>query len=600
MRGTQAKAALAAAALALAGSCAALGPREALKGEWSKEERAAWYAGTQGSRLVPWTWAQALERAEDTQLFFGPENLARLGYVRNPVPTDPRLAGLPIGFALDDHDDSRLTYSKLRWFGGQGAKERWLGLNCAACHTGQIAHDGSTRIIDGGPSITDYQQLVYGFDAALAATAADPARYERFAAKVLAGKDTPANRAALKTAFASLIAWEARQERANHTTSVYGPARVDAFGRIFNKVAVVAGPDDPRPNPSDAPVSFPFLWQTSQSDIVQWNGIAANTQIASPLTRERFDYGALGRNTGEMIGVFGDVNVQPRTGGDRLKGYPSSLDADSIIRMEGLVARLRAPAWPTDWFGKPDATLAAEGDRLFQRDCVTCHQEVGGRDVSTPYKASMQWFASTMLDPGTDRSMACNAATYTARSGNMAGLPDSYVGSKDPLPASAPVAALLRTVVVGTLVGDAVNVAASGADVIFGVPGKPRVVHPTIAPETREQRMQRCARTTDKLLAYKARPLAGIWATAPYLHNGSVPTLYDLLLPPEQRPATFRLGTREYDPVKIGYRADAAAPGNAFVYDTSLPGNRNIGHDYGNAKLSDEERRALVEYLKTI
>src|SRR5690606_24698234 len=65
------------------------------------------------------------------------------------------------------------------------------------------------------------------------------------------------------------------------------------------------------------------------------------------------------------------------------------------------------------------------------------------------------------------------------------------------------------------------------------------------------------------LLSYKARSLNGIWATAPYLHNGSVPSLYDLLLPkkrpgdPEEgeyRPDEFMVGSREFDPVKVGFR----------------------------------------------
>ena len=55
-------------------------------------------------------------------------------------------------------------------------------------------------------------------------------------------------------------------------------------------------------------------------------------------------------------------------------------------------------------------------------------------------------------------------------------------------------------------------------------------------------------------LAYKVRPLNGIWATPPYLHNASVPTLYALLSPVSERPARFTLGVREYDPVKVGYR----------------------------------------------
>ena len=74
------------------------------------------------------------------------------------------------------------------------------------------------------------------------------------------------------------------------------------------------------------------------------------------------------------------------------------------------------------------------------------------------------------------------------------------------------------------------------------------------------ERLQRCMNEKDKSrLAYKGRPLTGIWATAPYLHNGSVPTLYDLLLPPDSRPRSFKLGTREFDPDKVGFVTDATA-----------------------------------------
>lgn len=101
----------------------------------------------------------------------------------------------------------------------------------------------------------------------------------------------------------------------------------------------------------------------------------------------------------------------------------------------------------------------------------------------------------------------------------------------------------------------------------------------------------------DSLLVYKARPLNGVWAPAPYLHNGSVPTLYDLLLPPAERPTTFAVGRREFDPARVGFRTDPFAGG--FAFDTSLPGNSNAGHEYGTG-LTDAQRWQLVEYLKSL
>jgi hypothetical protein len=105
-------------------------------------------------------------------------------------------------------------------------------------------------------------------------------------------------------------------------------------------------------------------------------------------------------------------------------------------------------------------------------------------------------------------------------------------------------------------------------------------------------------RSTD---GYASHPLQGIWLRAPYLHNGSVPTLDDLLKPDNQRPKKFFAGDDVYDQVKVGF--ETSAPGNAtrrFIeFDTTQKGNSNAGHPYGTW-LSDADRRALLEYMKTL
>ena len=97
---------------------------------------------------------------------------------------------------------------------------------------------------------------------------------------------------------------------------------------------------------------------------------------------------------------------------------------------------------------------------------------------------------------------------------------------------------------------------------------------------------------------YAARPLYGIWAAAPYLHNGSVPTLYHMLLPPEHRPKTFALGAREYDPVRLGFVVATACTQEDCVVDTTRKGDGNGGHLFGT-DLAESDRMALLEYLKT-
>ncbi len=124
-----------------------------------------------------------------------------------------------------------------------------------------------------------------------------------------------------------------------------------------------------------------------------------------------------------------------------------------------------------------------------------------------------------------------------------------------------------------------------------------------------------------EILGYKPRPLEGVWATPPYLHNGSVPNLYQMLLPPHRRDQKFFVGQREFDPVHVGYVTQAEEGAAGFWLDTSIPGNRNIGHGFVadaqtwqkhrddpeanplprgviGPELTDEERWALVEYLK--
>jgi hypothetical protein len=101
---------------------------------------------------------------------------------------------------------------------------------------------------------------------------------------------------------------------------------------------------------------------------------------------------------------------------------------------------------------------------------------------------------------------------------------------------------------------------------------------------------------------YKSRPLDGIWATAPYLHNGSVPSLDALLRPAAARPTSFSIGVKTFDPVKVGYQTDVPGFPKFNVNNpdgTPIIGNSNAGHEFG-AKLSDEERGWLLEYLKTL
>lgn len=112
--------------------------------------------------------------------------------------------------------------------------------------------------------------------------------------------------------------------------------------------------------------------------------------------------------------------------------------------------------------------------------------------------------------------------------------------------------------------------------------------------------LERKGLVEEPLIGYVAPFLDGIWLRAPYLHNGSVPTIRDLLEPAAKRPRLFWRGYDLYDPVKVGFvHQGEAAQRTGSKYDTRERSNGNAGHEFGTG-LAEEEKTALVEYLKTL
>lgn len=603
--------------LASAQQSTAQGPPAYAPQGWSESDRAFWYSAAQGSRLMPLSWMQALERPRDSELFLSPANITLFRYIPYRAPGgDP----LPVGFAVDRQNDRNFTRTRLRWLPGQDNDEPWIGLTCSACHTSEIAAGERRLRIEGAPSLGDYQSFVLELDAAVQATRDDPAKWSRFAARILTGnRNTQPNRARLRSALDLFAALRAEVARMNGRPLDYGFARVDAFGHIFNQTSIFAGAYPPTANLSSAPVSYPFLWNVPQHDLVQWNGSAANKRLGS------FDVGAVGRNSGEVVGVFGDVTTERPLPGKilgALQSFDSSVNVVSLVRIESMLGRLQPPAWPADMLGPIDRAGARRGSALFERACASCHAPLERTDLTTPIQADMSYFAADApqrggrwpnVPPWTDPVMACNAFSYRANSGRLAGFDNrgTAVGAEDR------VISLLSVTVTRAIKGKLKDMAIAAlrypaarlADVPPRTPLQPppATVSADPFPGLPAQYRQCVSRgwqgPGDAILGYKARPLTGIWATAPYLHNGSVPTLYDLLLPPEQRPRLFWLGTRQYDSARVGFQT-AQSPENSFPFRTHdaqgrvIWGNFNGGHDYGNARFSDQDRRDLVEYMK--
>jgi len=228
-----------------------------------------------------------------------------------------------------------------------------------------------------------------------------------------------------------------------------------------------------------------------------------------------------------------------------------------------------------------DRKLASQGEALYKTQCIACHALIDRADPRRKVTAIM----TGIKQVGTDDTSARNLAQAKIPTGILAGAV-SPRGDKygDTATALAVIADLVTRALAAKPIA-AVQAVANAK--LHGI--EKTTKQGEYEPNTAQN-------PSAELMAYKARPLNGIWASSPYLHNGSVPTLYDLLLPPAERPKKFSVGRLEFDPKKVGYVSDGEVP---FVLDTSITGNSNRGHEYG-IKLSPSERWALVEYLKTL
>ena len=545
-------AAVVACALALAASGdvpaarAAGGPTWLPQG-WSDNDREAFWYTPQGSLLVPYAWFLSLEQAGSTTPFRDDAHMDALRYLPNPA-SKRNPDALPIGFVRD----------RLR--------PDMLGLTCAACHTNRIEQAGTVVQVEGGPGHGDFQAFLNELVLALQATADDDGKFQRFAAKIAgeaSGPKADALRAGVRETATVLFA----REKLNAAPYPYGNGRVDALGNILNQVlsADLGVPENARP--ADAPVSYPVLWDAHQHDYVQWNGSAPNLGTGPVL-----------RNVGEVLGVFGNMSFSPRRG--RLPVYHgSSVDVDNLRSIEAWLKTLQSPAWPAA-FPAVDKTSALAGQAIYAQHCAGCHATIKRDDPNRKVTAHMVAVSTV----GTDPVAALNFLGRTAATGALQGTP-VFVKLTASFGATAGAADVLRNAVTGVHLAN-------------------RKVTDFLVPPMELKAFAEALRQPMPQLAkpmYKARPLDGVWASAPYLHNGSVPDLWSMLQTPGTRPVKFYTGGRQYDPARVGFKSDAAEEGGVklFLLDTSLRGNSNAGHPFGT-NLTDDQKRQLIEYLKTL
>ena len=550
---------------------------------WDKADSLWFYNTTQGSGLLPYDFFLVLEQAESEEFFRSDKNIDRYRYLPQK-PTFFNPDGLPVGLVKDSY---------------QG--HDYMGFTCAACHTGQVNYQGTAIRIDGGPAMADMVGFLHGLEKAMRA-AKTGVKKDRFVKAVLALDNDYDSEGQV---MADLEKWTdtvALYNTINHSHVKYGYGRLDAFGRIYNRVLehvinkdqlraslysvtgptgerlltitqidkvlddvdeVILGDDDfskvikrlqsTEPgypglgqrdmlrvrntvfNEPDAPVSYPFLWDIVQSDYVQWNGLANNAGA-----------GPLGRNTGEVIGVFGILDWSASEAGFSLSGFlsgqksdamqidfKSSIDLVNLERLESHLRRLQSPAWPEDILGPIDRDMADRGRLIYAQYCESCHEVIDPGNWDRLVVARM----SSLDHVGTDKAMASNSVTYKGKAGNFENTYQSTDVGDVVIEGEAPVVQILTSAtkgVIGTPDPDKSFIrrwADWGYTLAMSFAKndiKSSVKAGNYQPDT-------TAKPYQSLLSYKARSLNGIWATAPYLHNGSVPTLYDLLLP-KKRP----------------------------------------------------------------
>ncbi|MCB9741112.1 MAG: cytochrome c [Alphaproteobacteria bacterium] len=514
---------------------------------WGPPETLWYYFADQGSRLIRRDILMNLELADSAAPLASTETFLRYRYLPQVVtPNNPD--GLPVGFAR----------------GGDS-----IGLTCAACHTGQLIYEDTALRLDGAPALGDMLGLFAEIQASLRATLEDEAKQARFMTALGVAGDAEAEAAARVELSRALLFFDSYNATFEEVPGGYG--RVDAIGGIVNQVIRFTS-GTANLLSADAPTSYPLLWDAPRHDFVQWAGFSDNS---GP--------GSISRNAGEVVGVFGDVHATAlHTEKENDGGYQTSIQGHDLVDMEETLWKLQSPVWPEDLLPEIDRELAARGEALYAQECASCHALIDRDDPARLVKA--QVYGHELL--GTDPLTADNLADAWLPSGVLEG--SLRADGSGVYEAEVTGLDLLGALVFNSLKQNKAAALRTVANAKrWGLESGPKQGD---FPQDTEEDPYASYRT------YKARPLNGVWASSPYLHNGSVPTLYDLLLPVEERPARFAVGQWTFDPVKVGYVYDGELP---WIFDTSVPGNRNTGHLYGTA-WSDEERWAVVEYLKTL
>ncbi|MTI06974.1 cytochrome c [Roseibium denhamense] len=424
---------------------------------------------------------------------------------------------------------------------GFGTQNGWVGRNCAGCHSAEIHYQGKVMLVPGAPNMLSSGFVRERLTRALAATAADGERLAAFQNRVLGADASEAEHKALAD---EIRAW----------LDAYWGDTPENMMKDFAAQDRAYETTGTRPVVGDHPFeAVRNAWMGPQNYFVGGSVVDIpqiwDVEKQASIHHNGNTNSVLGRNVISAIATFYAPSVE------------AVLDADprQLDKIGKVSEKIDAPLYPEDVFGPIDREKAARGADLYAQYCAACH--------------------ATTLPEGE----VTDLPRFTAEE---SGTDEAYFDVFE-----KPVLGIAG--VESQSYGDAVL--AVMADFT-----KKWFERYEITPEEAAQlEVPNPYWKFDRV--WISRPMSGIWAAAPYLHNGSVPTMYHLLLPVSERPKKFTYFSKEYDPVNMGFRSDQpldAAPLLA-TYDTAVRGQGNQGHEYGTS-MTDDQRYALIEYLKTI
>ncbi len=588
---------------------------------WSAGDRRDFYHLAEGSELYPLDWIKALISVKTGKPFL--EQPERFGLIADPSDPD----GLPMG--VTGHESRGISFLG-----------RMIGVNCAACHCTQITYQGKSLILDGGPNQFDLNNFYLELFSSVGATAKDPKELATFLERVekVQGRSLTGGAKGMIEGLASVLRRQAQgisadeksfadgasalfakvnSDLAKDPSELLGLAKKDYIElrtklkaaninaidniaqtlqsgdmatRVLNDIATKR--EEIRDSISDMALNAALIqarleflkklakMHTSESLIPGPGRIDAFGSIrdmvfppvdyiptTSPVSYPHLwqvgqtvwfhwdgnTNSLLQRNIGQSMGL-GAV-YDPKTNSSTVLPY-------ELYRLDELTRRLTPPAWPAEMLGAIDTKKAERGRTLFAANCIKCH--------ASPDKSTVEERERivSLEEVKTDPTRVENYAIPVDRENG------------------------------GKSFAVALSKAAAGftdQSYIDNAVGKAEQAKMDLPPD------QVAWRTNH---GYVSRPLVACWGTSPYLHNGSVPTLYDLLQPAEKRPKSFVVGYREYDPIKLGYVSDRSkVPAELLArppimeYDATIKGNLNTGHEFGTS-LSEGEKMDLLEFLK--